>query len=85
MLALIQITAWHWVVFIGVVLVFLALDLGLFHKTAHIVKFKEALLWSTLWFCLALAFAMALKPLRGEKEAPAIPYWLFDRAVTFDG
>jgi tellurite resistance protein TerC len=69
MLALIQITAWHWVVFIGVVLVFLALDLGLFHKTAHIVKFKEALLWSTLWFCLALAFAMALKPLRGEKEA----------------
>src|SRR5881392_2003499 len=69
MLALIQITAWHWVVFVGVVLVFLALDLGLFHKTAHIVKFKEALLWSTLWFCLALVFAMALKPLRGEKEA----------------
>ena len=69
MLAVIQITGWHWAIFLACILVFLALDLGVFHRRAHVVKFKEALLWSTLWFCLAMLFALALKPLRGEDEA----------------
>jgi tellurite resistance protein TerC len=69
MLAIIEITPWHWAGFIVCVLVFLALDLGIFHRSAHIVKFKEALAWSVVWFCLAMLFALALKPLRGEKES----------------
>ncbi len=69
MLALISITSWHWVGFISCVLLFLALDLGLFHRRAHVVKFKEAMLWTCFWFCLALLFAAALRPTRGEKEA----------------
>ncbi len=69
MLALIEITAWHWVGFISCVLIFLALDLGLFHRRAHKVRFKEALAWSTVWFCLAMVFALALRPLRGQKES----------------
>jgi len=69
MFALIKITPWHWVGFIACVLVFLALDLGLFHRKAHVVRFKEALMWTVIWFCLALAFALALKPLRGDKES----------------
>ena len=69
MLALVAITAWHWIGFLACVLIFLALDLGVFHRHAHEVKFKEALVWSTIWFCLAMLFALALKPMRGEKEA----------------
>src|SRR6516164_5730142 len=69
MLALIQITAWHWIGFIACVVVFLALDLGLFHRRAHIVSFREALIWSAVWFTLAMLFASALKPLRGQKES----------------
>ena len=69
MIGLINITAWHWAGFIGCVLVFLALDLGLFHRRAHVVKFREALLWTSTWFCLAMLFALALKPLRGKEEA----------------
>src|SRR3989442_1641232 len=69
MLALVAITAWHWIGFLACVLIFLALDLGVFHRHAHQVKFKEALLWTTLWFCMAMLFALGLKPLRGEKEA----------------
>jgi len=68
-IGLINITAWHWAGFIGCVLVFLALDLGLFHRRAHVVKFREALLWTSTWFCLAMLFALALKPLRGKEEA----------------
>jgi tellurite resistance protein TerC len=69
MLGVIEITVWHWIGFIACVLVFLALDLGVFHRKAHEVKFREALTWSTVWFCLAMLFALALRPLRGEKEA----------------
>ena len=69
MLGLIEITPWHWAGFVVCVLVFLALDLGVFHRQAHVVKFKEALAWSLLWFTLSMGFAAALVPLRGENEA----------------
>lgn len=36
----------------------LALDLGVFHRRAHTVKFKEALVWSLIWIALAGAFAV---------------------------
>ncbi len=69
MVALVKITGWHWAGFLACILVFLALDLGVFHRRAHVVKFKEALLWSTLWFCLAMLFALALKPMSGQDDA----------------
>src|ERR1051325_1480279 len=85
MLAAAQISAWHWIGFIGCVLVFLALDLGVFHRRAHVVKFKEALLWSTVWFCLAMLFSLALKPLRGEKEAlEFVTGYLIELSLSMD-
>ena len=69
MLALVQITTWHWIGFIACVVIFLALDLGLFHRRAHVVSFKEALIWTAVWFSLAMVFAFSLRPLRGEKES----------------
>ena len=57
MLGIIEITAWHYAAFIGAVVVFLALDLGVFHRAAHVVKFREALGWTALWFTMAMAFA----------------------------
>ena len=69
MLALIEITPWHWVGFISCIVIFLGLDLGLFHRRAHVVTFREALAWSAVWFALAMLFASALKPLRGDKES----------------
>jgi len=69
MLGQIEITFWHWAGFVLAVLFFLALDLGVFHRKAHAVKFKEALGWTILWMSLALAFAAALVPLRGREEA----------------
>ena len=49
-------TPWLWFGFTAFVLALLALDLGLFHRKAHEVKFKEALGWSVVWVGLALAF-----------------------------
>jgi len=39
---------WWWVLFNLFVLAMLALDLGVFHREAHVVKFKEALVWSAV-------------------------------------
>src|SRR5687768_4630986 len=69
MLAAIEITPWHWAAFLAVVVLFLALDLGVFHKQARVVRFKEAMGWTALWFSLAMAFAGALVPARGKEEA----------------
>ena len=62
MFALINITTWHWVGFILCVIFFLALDLGVFHRAAHVVKFKEALAWTTIWVTLSFAFGLLLAP-----------------------
>jgi tellurite resistance protein TerC len=64
-----EITPWHWAGFILCVLIFLALDLGVFHRGSHVVKFKEALAWSALWFSLAMIFAGATAHWRGREEA----------------
>ncbi|HWW03263.1 MAG TPA: TerC family protein [Candidatus Acidoferrum sp.] len=85
MLALIQITPWHWVGFISCVLIFLALDLGLFHRRAHVVSFREALVWSAIWFGLAMLFALSLKPLRGQKESlEFVTGYLIELSLSMD-
>jgi tellurite resistance protein TerC len=49
---------WIWIAFIGFVLLMLALDLGVFHREAHVVAAKEALAWSAGWITLALLFSV---------------------------
>ncbi len=55
-----DIPIWIWVAFVGFVLGMLALDLVVFHRDAHEVKFKEAAIWSMVWIGLALAFNVGL-------------------------
>jgi len=47
---------WFYAAFLALVLVLLSLDLGVFHRRAHTVSFKEAAMWSVVWVGLALAF-----------------------------
>ena len=49
---------WPWIGFIALVLLMLALDLGVFHRKAHVVSVKEALAWSVVWLAMGLAFAV---------------------------
>ena len=49
---------WIWLGFIGFVLLMLALDLGVFHRHAHVVSVKEALGWSAVWVAMGLGFAV---------------------------
>jgi tellurite resistance protein TerC len=49
---------WLWVSFVAAVLVMLALDLGVFHRKAHEVSIKEALIWTAVWIGMALGFTV---------------------------
>jgi len=51
---------WFYLAFLAGVLVLLALDLGVFHREAHEVSFREAATWSGVWVSLALAFNYGL-------------------------
>ena len=76
MLGLIQITPWHWGGFIVCVLFFLALDLGVFHRKAHVVGFKEALVWTGIWVALAMLFALIIAP-------TVVDNWQLKQTVEF--
>ena len=49
-----------WVVFGAVVLVMLALDLGVFHRKAHVIGTREAAVWSAIWIGVALLFNLGI-------------------------
>jgi len=51
---------WFWVGFIAFVLAMLALDLGVFNRTPHVVRAREAAIWTAVWVGLALLFALGL-------------------------
>jgi len=51
---------WLYATFTLGVLALLALDLGVFHRTAHAVSMREATIWSVVWVGLALACNYAL-------------------------
>ena len=49
---------WAYVGFIALVVFFLALDLGVFHREAHEVSIKEATIWSIVWLSCGLLFSI---------------------------
>jgi tellurite resistance protein TerC len=46
-----------WIAFLIFIFVLLAVDLGVFHRRAHVVSVREALTWTVVWIATALAFA----------------------------
>ncbi|MDH3216284.1 MAG: TerC family protein [Candidatus Krumholzibacteria bacterium] len=49
-----------WAGFLAMITAFLALDLGVFHRRAHVVGIREAFLWTTVWVILAMGFTVAV-------------------------
>ena len=53
-----------WISFLAAILLFLALDLGVFNKTPHIISTKEASKWTAIWVTLSFLFS-------------GVIYWLY--------
>ena len=49
-----------WVIFIAVILLFLALDLGFFNKIPHVISTKEASIWTGVWVSIGLSFSFLI-------------------------
>jgi tellurite resistance protein TerC len=47
---------WFYAGFTAFILLLLAVDLGVFHRHAHAVSFRESVTWSVVWIATALAF-----------------------------
>jgi tellurite resistance protein TerC len=74
-----------WIGFNLFILVMLALDLGVFHRTAHEVSFKEAATWSAVWVALALAFNVGVWQFMGaEKGTQFLTGYLIEKSLSVD-
>jgi tellurite resistance protein TerC len=74
-----------WVGFLLFVGAMLALDLGVFHRNAHEVQRKEALLWSGVWIGLAALFNIGVYIFRGaEAGLQWTTGYLIEKSLSVD-
>jgi len=68
-----------------VVVVMLILDLGVFHRKAHVIRIKEALIWSAVWISLALLFNIGVFFWFGsEKALLFLTGYLIEESLSVD-
>lgn len=76
---------WFWIAFALFVLVLLVLDLGVFHRRAHVIELKEALGWSAFWIALAVLFNIGVYFVFGL--TPALEFltgYLLEKSLSMD-
>jgi tellurite resistance protein TerC len=74
-----------WILFNIFVIGMLALDLGVFHRKAHEIKLKEAIIWSIVWILLALAFNVLVYFWHGTQSAlEFLTGYLVEKSLSVD-
>ncbi|MBC8131898.1 MAG: TerC family protein [Deltaproteobacteria bacterium] len=74
-----------WTIFAVVVVTMLVVDLGIFHRKAHVVRFREAAIWSAVWIGLALSFNVIVYFKFGSDRAlEFFQAWLIEKALSVD-
>jgi len=78
-------TLWLWIGFNVFVLAMLALDLGVFHRKAHIVTVKESLSWTAVWVTLALIFNLGIWHYMGpQKGLEFFTGYVIEKSLSVD-
>jgi len=73
-----------WIVFALLLTVMLVVDLGL-NRKSHTISFKEALLWSTVWISLALAFNVGIYLVLGQTKAlEFLTGYIIEKSLSVD-
>jgi tellurite resistance protein TerC len=76
---------WLWIGFNAFVLLMLALDLGVFHRKAHVVTFKESIAWTVAWITLALVFNLGIAHYMGnEKGLEFFTGYVIEKSLSVD-
>lgn len=75
----------NFVVFNIFVLIMLSVDLGVFHRKAHEVGIKEALIWTGIWIALSLMFALGIFFWKGADQAMSfLTGYLIEKSLSVD-
>jgi tellurite resistance protein TerC len=76
---------WLWIGFNVFVLAMLALDLGVFHRQAHVVSFRESITWTAVWVALALLFNLGVWHYYGSSKAlEFLTGYLIEKSLSVD-
>ena len=76
---------WLWIGFNVFVLAMLALDLGVFHRKAHVVSLKESFTWTAVWVVLALVFNAGVWHYFGPQKAlEFFTGYLIEKSLSVD-
>jgi tellurite resistance protein TerC len=74
-----------WIIFHGIIFFCLAMDLGIFNRKAHEIRFKEAVGWSIFWIVLGLSFAFYIAHLSGRGAAlEYVSAYLVEKSLSVD-
>jgi tellurite resistance protein TerC len=74
-----------WAGFVLFVVAVLALDLGVFHRRAHVIHMREALIWTGVWIGLALMFNAAILYFWGPKAGlEFLTGYLVEKSLSMD-
>ena len=74
-----------WGLFAAIIVVMLVIDLGVFHRKAHVVGIREAAVWSGVWIALAVGFNVLVFFLYGSGRAlEFFQAWLIEKALSVD-
>jgi tellurite resistance protein TerC len=78
-------SAWAWGGFCAFILIMLSIDLGLFNRKAHSVRYKEAAVWSAVWVTLAMLFAgLVFWHLGNQKGLEFLTGYLIELSLSVD-
>jgi len=58
-----------WIIFSIFIFTMLALDLGVFNRKVHVIKMKEAMMWTSFWIMLACLFGAGVYYFYGHSRA----------------
>jgi tellurite resistance protein TerC len=75
----------QWIAFNVLVLIAIALDLGVFHRKAHKISLREALVWSLVWIALAITFGLVILHYYGRQ--PSLEFftgYVIEKALSVD-
>ena len=74
-----------WAVFAATVILMLSLDLGVFHRKPHVIRFREAAIWSLVWIGLAMMFNVLVYFQYGSNRGlEFFQAWLIEKALSVD-
>ena len=76
---------WAWIGFNAYVLVMLAVDLGVFNRSNHVICVREALIWSAVWIAQALTFNAGVYYVMGaEKALQFLTGYVIEKSLSVD-